>query len=83
MHIPTHTLQGIPSHQRVQLMMSRILQSQWAIPAGVHISPECRDLLTRLLVADPHQRLNVQQVRVCMVECMSSKFHITLVNRVL
>jgi serine/threonine-protein kinase SRK2 len=43
-------------------MMSRILGMQWSIPADVPISPECRDLLTRLLVADPNQRLTMEQV---------------------
>lgn len=43
--------------------MGRILHMQWTIPGDVPISLECRDLLTRLLVADPRQRLTMDQVR--------------------
>ncbi|KAF5830357.1 Snf1-like ser/thr protein kinase [Dunaliella salina] len=53
---------GVPSHQRVQVMMNRILAMQWNMPSDVHISPECRDLLSKLLVANPQKRLTMQQM---------------------
>lgn len=68
--IPTPLQGGVPSHQRVQLMMSRILAMQWNMPPEVQISPECKDLLSKLLVANPQQRLTMQQVnaRLLLVE---------------
>uniref|UniRef100_A0A7S3R1F8 Protein kinase domain-containing protein n=1 Tax=Dunaliella tertiolecta TaxID=3047 RepID=A0A7S3R1F8_DUNTE len=57
-----HTQGGVPSHQRVQVMMNRILAMQWNMPSDVHISPECRDLLSKLLVANPQKRLTMQQM---------------------
>ena len=35
---------------------------QWAIPANVEISAECRDLLTRLMVRDPDARIGMHDI---------------------
>lgn len=35
---------------------------QWSIPNGIEISSECRDLLTRMLVRDPDERITMQQI---------------------
>jgi serine/threonine-protein kinase SRK2 len=43
-------------------MMSRILAMQWNMPGDVQISPDCKDLLSKLLVANPNKRLTMQQV---------------------
>jgi hypothetical protein len=43
-------------------MMSRILSTQWAMPADVPISPECRDLLSRLLEPEPAKRITMAQI---------------------
>jgi len=43
-------------------MMNRILAMQWNMPSDVQISNECRDLLSKLLVANPQKRLTMQQV---------------------
>mmetsp|Transcript_29538 Transcript_29538/g.65405 ORF Transcript_29538/g.65405 Transcript_29538/m.65405 type:complete len:400 (+) Transcript_29538:305-1504(+) len=48
---------------RVQTMMQRILNMQWSIPGDVHITDSCRDLLTRLLVADPARRLKMSEIQ--------------------
>ena len=49
-------LQGaVQGTQRVQFMMNRILAMQWSVPAGVDISPDCSDLLNRMLVAEPEK----------------------------
>lgn len=48
--------------QRVQAMMGRILAMQWSMPADVPITPECRDLLVRLLEADPARRATMEQI---------------------
>jgi serine/threonine protein kinase len=51
-----------PQQARVQAMMSRILNSQWAIPTDVPISSECRDLLQRLLDPNPARRITMPQI---------------------
>ena len=45
-------------------MMQRILRMEWSIPADVEVSPECRDLLCKLLVGDPRHRLTMAQIQV-------------------
>ena len=35
------------------------LQVDYTFPPSVHVSPECKDLLVRILVADPDQRITV------------------------
>jgi len=37
----------------VKIFAQRILNVQYAIPDYVHISPECRHLISRIFVADP------------------------------
>lgn len=48
--------------RRIRSMMDRIVNMQWSIPAGVEISPECRDLLSRMLVRDPDERITMSQI---------------------
>lgn len=43
-------------------MMARILNMQWTVPPDVPITHECRDLLLRLMVADPARRITMEQV---------------------
>jgi hypothetical protein len=45
---------------RVEAMMRRIVNMQWSMPAGVEISAQVKDLLSKLLVADPAKRLSMQ-----------------------
>lgn len=35
---------------------------QWSIPTNIEISAECRDLLTRMLVRDPDERITMAQI---------------------
>lgn len=48
---------------RMDSMMQRILRMEWSIPADVEVSPECRDLLCKLLVGDPRHRLTMAQIQ--------------------
>lgn len=48
--------------RRIRTMMDRIVNMQWAIPTNIEISPECRDLLTRMLVRDPDDRITMAQI---------------------
>ena len=54
---------GHNAQQRTSAMMMRILGNKWSVPEGVPVSPECRDMLSQLLVADPGKRLTMAQIR--------------------
>nr|KYP49833.1 Serine/threonine-protein kinase SRK2E [Cajanus cajan] len=41
----------------------RILNVQYSIPDYVHISAECRHLISRIFVADPAKRINIPEIR--------------------
>ncbi|PIN08278.1 Serine/threonine protein kinase [Handroanthus impetiginosus] len=43
--------------------IQRIVNVQYAIPDYVHISPECRDLISRIFVADPAKRIIMPEIR--------------------
>ncbi|XP_062215194.1 serine/threonine-protein kinase SAPK10-like [Phragmites australis] len=42
--------------------IQRILGVQYSIPDYVHISPECRDLISRIFVADPATRITIPEI---------------------
>ncbi|TVU46149.1 hypothetical protein EJB05_05667 [Eragrostis curvula] len=42
--------------------IQRILSVQYSIPDYVHISPECRDLISRIFVADPSTRITIPEI---------------------
>jgi serine/threonine protein kinase len=42
--------------------LQRILKVDYHIPSHIKLSPEGHDLLRRVLVADPTQRINVAQI---------------------
>ncbi|XP_003631616.1 serine/threonine-protein kinase SAPK10 isoform X2 [Vitis vinifera] len=46
-------------HKTIQ----RILKVQYSIPDYVHISPECRHLISRIFVADPATRITIAEIR--------------------
>ena len=41
----------------------RELTAYVLIAQGIEIHPDCRDLLARMLVVDPKQRLSMQQIK--------------------
>lgn len=41
----------------------RILNVQYSIPDYVHISPDCRHLISRIFVADPSKRISIPEIR--------------------
>nr|AEF00939.1 serine/threonine-protein kinase [Oryza sativa Japonica Group] len=43
--------------------IQRILGVQYSIPDYVHISPECRDLIARIFVANPATRISIPEIR--------------------
>lgn len=46
---------------KLQKMIQRILQVKYDMPK--HISPECADLLRRILVPDPNKRLTIPEIQ--------------------
>ncbi|KIZ04694.1 Serine/threonine-protein kinase SAPK10, putative [Monoraphidium neglectum] len=48
--------------RRIRSMMDRIVAMQWTIPDGVEISAECRQLLGRMLVRDPDDRITMGEI---------------------
>eukprot|EP01018_Ginkgo_biloba_P005657 Gb_15703 [translate_table: standard] len=43
-------------------IVGRILSVQYTIPDNVHISAECRHLLSRIFVADPAKRITIHEI---------------------
>ncbi|KAL4555730.1 hypothetical protein LXL04_038358 [Taraxacum kok-saghyz] len=43
--------------------IQRILNVQYSIPSYVHISPECRHLISRIFVADPAKRISMDEIK--------------------
>ena len=43
--------------------MQRILNVQYSLPAHAVVTPECRDLLAQILVADPERRISLSEVQ--------------------
>ncbi|MBA0705158.1 hypothetical protein Golax_017366, partial [Gossypium laxum] len=41
----------------------RIIHVQYSIPDYVHISPECRHLISRIFVADPAERISIPEIK--------------------
>lgn len=39
------------------------MHTDYALPQHVHVSPECRDLLHRILVADPATRISLADIQ--------------------
>ena len=44
-------------------VLDRIMRVDYRIPKYPRISPECRDLVTRILVGDPDERLTIAQIQ--------------------
>lgn len=47
---------------RFQKVLQRILVVDYVFPAKVPVSDECKDLLSKILVADPNQRITIAQI---------------------
>ena len=44
-------------------VLDRIMRCDYRLPRFPHISPECRDLLQRILVGNPDDRLTIDQIQ--------------------
>lgn len=47
-------------HQKLQKMIQRILRVEYSFPSHVNISDECRDMLSKILVREPHRRITIE-----------------------
>ena len=43
--------------------LQRILHVEYSLPRHVTVSPECQDLLRRILVAEPERRITMEQIQ--------------------
>ncbi|EFN57456.1 hypothetical protein CHLNCDRAFT_34706 [Chlorella variabilis] len=50
-------------NQKLQKMIQRILRVEYDWPAHIKLSPECRDLMSRILVADPSKRITIHEIQ--------------------
>lgn len=46
-------------------VLDRILKVDYRLPRQPRVSEECKDLIRRILVADPALRLTIPQIQVC------------------
>lgn len=44
-------------------VLDRIMRCDYRLPRYPHTSPECRDLLQRILVGNPDERLTIDQIQ--------------------
>ncbi|KAL6778758.1 SNRK2B [Auxenochlorella protothecoides x Auxenochlorella symbiontica] len=49
--------------QKLQKMIQRILRVEYDWPPHIKLSPECRDIMARILVADPQKRISIQELQ--------------------
>ena len=49
--------------------LAAIAGARWFLPPGLQLSDACRDLLSRLLAADPKQRLRYALCSLCPSQC--------------
>lgn len=46
-----------------EVCVQRILHVEYSLPRHVTVSPECQDLLRRILVAEPERRITMEQIQ--------------------
>ena len=45
------------------MTVQRILKVEYVLPSHVVVTPECQDLLSKILAADPEQRITLSEVQ--------------------
>ncbi|KAI3451653.1 hypothetical protein Pfo_008318 [Paulownia fortunei] len=50
-------------HKNFRKTISRIMAVQYKIPDYVHLSQDCRHLLSRIFVANPFRRINIKEIK--------------------
>jgi hypothetical protein len=57
-------------------MLDKMVNMKYTIPENADTSPEGRDLLQRMLLPDPHQRIQLEQVTGSRGWCMPGQAHL-------
>ena len=57
--------------RRFQKILQRILKVDYLFPQSVPVSAECKDLIAKILVADPDKRITVPQVPCRTLLCLT------------
>lgn len=52
----------LSQHDRLQRILHRIIKVDYDFPEHAQVSAECRDLISKVLVANPAQRLTIRQI---------------------
>ncbi|CAD7697206.1 unnamed protein product [Ostreobium quekettii] len=50
-------------NQKLQKMIQRILRVDYAFPPHVRVSSDCQDLLSKILVREPHRRITIEGIQ--------------------
>jgi hypothetical protein len=43
--------------------LQRIMAAEYEVPADVHTSPDCRDVLSRMLMGPPQRRISIDGIK--------------------
>ncbi|XP_074589840.1 serine/threonine-protein kinase SAPK7-like [Curcuma longa] len=63
MLVGAYPFEDLEDPKNFKKTMARIVSVQYKIPEYVHISKDCRQLLSRILVADPSKRITIGEIR--------------------
>ncbi|KAG6525428.1 hypothetical protein ZIOFF_015384 [Zingiber officinale] len=63
MLVGAYPFEDLEDPKNFKKTMARIVSVQYKIPEYVHISKDCRQLLSRILVADPSKRITISEIR--------------------
>lgn len=68
----------LSSPQRMHVMLQRILKLDYHLPPHVMVSPEARNLLEGMLVADPDRRITIRRAPAAPAPLPATSMHIPL-----
>lgn len=53
----------LEASEMVVQVLQRVIKADFSFPHNIHVSEECKDLISKILVVDPEKRLTVQQIQ--------------------
>ncbi|DBB12672.1 hypothetical protein WJX82_009176 [Trebouxia sp. C0006] len=54
--------ENLKPSRKMHVMLQRILNVEYGFPPNIRVSDDCKDLMKRILVADPSKRLSIPQI---------------------
>ena len=60
-HLLPHPQQDPADPRNFRKTIQRIMSVKYSFPSNLHLSRECLDLISRIFVANPHQRMSIEQ----------------------